>query len=210
MKNIETIIFDLGGVIVDLDVSQTILQFVSLSGLSPDDVRKHYVSHPAFVQFEKGLIDARAFRDAVGRVFSKTSVTDEVLDKAWNAMLVSIPKGKLDLLLKLKEKYQVMILSNTNSIHVDHIHDVMLPAVAQTSSFAPFVHEVYYSHHLNLRKPEPQIYEHVLKTHGLVPEKTAFLDDNIHNIEAAQALGIHSILVTHPDRVYEIFNQDHA
>jgi putative hydrolase of the HAD superfamily len=206
LANIKTIIFDLGGVIIDLDVNRTINSFASISGLSYPEVKNLYTSDPAFTQYERGLIDSATFRNGAKKLFNSSNVPDSVLDDAWNAMLVNIPKGKLELLLKLKERYTVMILSNTNAIHVDYINKKMLPQVVTENSFDPFAHKVYYSHLLNLRKPDPKIYEHVMQENKLNGAETIFLDDNKENIGAAKEVGIGTIHIDHPDKVYEIFN----
>lgn len=204
LANIKTIIFDLGGVIVDLDVKRTIDGFASLSGLSVQEVENLYGSNPAFTHYEKGLIASTAFRSEAKKLFHSEGVSDAMLDASWNAMLVGVPKAKLELLRSLKERYQVMILSNTNAIHVDCINE-MITKVSEENSFDPFVHNVYYSHLLKLRKPEPEIYEHVIRENGLIGEETLFLDDNKKNIVSAKEVGLGAIHVEHPDQVYEIF-----
>ncbi len=198
-------IFDLGGVIVDLDVDRTIKGFAAISGLPHQEVERLYQSNPAFNQYEKGEIDSSTFRHEIKKLFNSSNVSDETLDDAWNAMLVAIPKGKLELLLRLKKDYRVMILSNTNDIHVDCIHDKMLPEVSSERSLEPFAHKVYYSYQLKLRKPEPAIYRYVMEENNLSGAETIFLDDNENNIAAAKAVGLGTIYVNHPDEVYEIF-----
>lgn len=205
MNNIKTIIFDLGGVIIDLDVLKTIQQFSAFSGIPLTEVESLYHTHPSFLAFEKGMIGEATFRDEIRKIFHSETVADHAVDAAWNAMLIDLPRARLELLLSLKNKYKVIILSNTNTIHIDYVYTKMLP-IMNASSFEPFVHNVYYSHRLGCRKPEPEIYRRVLDENDLKPEETIFLDDNPNNTKAAQALGIQVRHITHPDMVFEIFN----
>lgn len=206
MNNIKTVIFDLGGVILDLDVNATIRQFSLLSGMSLEEVRELYSTHPVFHQLEKGIVDEEVFRKEVRDLFDSKRVSDERIDDAWNSMLVRVPEARLTLLKELKNQYHVIILSNTNSIHVRHINQVILPQ-AGAYSLEPFVHRVYFSHELKMRKPDAEIYQHVLSAGSLQPEETVFLDDNGDNIVAAEKLGINIVHITHPDKVFELFKQ---
>lgn len=200
-KKVNTVIFDLGGVIVDLAVDKTIQAFSKLSGLSSSEIKNAYHAHPGFYAYEKGLISDADFRQVLRELFSLT-VTDAQLDLAWNAMLVDLPSRKLQWLANLKSKLQVFALSNTNNIHITYVNEVMLKG----TSLDTYFHRCYYSHHVNMRKPDFEIYEHVLNHAGLVPEETLFLDDNPDNIMAAKSLGIHAVQVNHPDEVYTILN----
>jgi FMN phosphatase YigB (HAD superfamily) len=188
---------------VDLEVERTIEGFSSLSGIAPEEMKKICFSHPVFLDFERGAIDSAKFREEVRATFNVPDATDESIDLAWNAMLAGLPAGKLALLQKLKERFQVFILSNTNSIHADYLHRISIPAASSHTSFEPFVHKVYYSHEIGMRKPDESIYRHVLNENNLNPSETLFLDDNLHNIEAAKKIGIQTIHILHPDHVTE-------
>ncbi|HEX5169263.1 MAG TPA: HAD family phosphatase [Cyclobacteriaceae bacterium] len=206
LKNIHTIIFDLGGVIIDLDVEKTIRGFSTLSNFSEEKVREIYATHPVFHDFEKGLVTDEVFRDTVRGLFNSNGVSDKDLDEAWNAMLLGIPKPKLDLLVTLRERYRVLILSNTNSIHVQVMNNIILPDVAGVKSFDPFVHKAYFSHDLRMRKPDAEIYQHVLDDADLRPEETLFLDDNVDNLQGAAKLGIRVKHVTGARQVLDLFD----
>ena len=116
----KNIIFDLGGVILDLAVSDTLMGFSKLSGLDPQTVTHLFKNSAGFLAYEKGEIDDVEFRAFVRELY-KIDASDRQLDECWNAMLLSIPTRKLDLLMALKEKYQTFLLSNTNTIHLDFI-----------------------------------------------------------------------------------------
>ena len=197
-RAIKNLIFDLGGVILDLSVPATLESFARLSGLGRERVEDLFYANPGFLQYEKGLLSDADFRDFVREVYS-VSATDAQLDACWNAMLLGIPLAKLQLLSKLMESYQVFLLSNTNNIHLQHINHVMLPAVTGGTSLDPFFHKTYYSHIMNKRKPDAEIFEQVLQENSLRAEDTLFLDDHPKNIEGAAALGIQTLHVTTPD-----------
>ena len=205
MDGIKTIIFDLGGVLVDLDVNKTIQSFAALSGMPMDEIRHIYHTHQAMTAFEVGKIDDKTFREEVRNAIKLgDDVDDRKIDDAWNAMLLGIHKRKLDYVGTLKEQYNVFILSNTNSIHIDHVYSVILPKTAGVGSFQPFVHKTYYSYHMGMRKPDPVIYQHVLNENGLTGAETIFVDDNLDNIRAAEEVGIRVRHVTDAEQVYQL------
>lgn len=205
MAEIKNLIFDLGGVIIDLSVEQTLRAFAHLSSRDVQQVNHEFIHTPGFLDYETGRLDDAGFRQFVREHFG-VQATDEAIDACWNAMLCGLPVGKLNLLKRLREHYQVFILSNTNNIHLDHIHRYMMPAPYGHKLLDDFVDVAYYSHRLGMRKPDADIYQHVLHENNLAPEATLFLDDNPHNVEAARALGIQTLLVLHPDEVTTYFD----
>ena len=206
MATIKNLIFDLGGVILDLSVKDTLESFAKVSGLPLDKVKTLFVSSPEFEHFEKGEIDDAAFRDFVKRLYNVT-VSDAEIDRCWNAMLLGIPKGKLDLLLELKKQYEVLLLSNTNNIHLSYINTKIVRPLVGEDSLDQFFHKSYYSHLMQMRKPDAEIFLKVLDDNHFKAEETLFLDDNADNIKGAASLGIQTVHVTHPDLVIEYFNR---
>lgn len=204
-SQIKNLIFDLGGVILDLSVDATLSSFAELSGQSKQAVEKIFHATPGFLQYEKGLMSDEAFRDFVRDVYS-INASDEQLDASWNAMLVGIPVDKLDLLLRLKKNYQVLLLSNTNNIHLHHINTKMLPAVTGDTSLDRFFHKVYYSHLMKMRKPDAEIFQVLLDENNLDPAQTLFLDDNAANIQGAASLGIQTVHVLTPTLMLDYFH----
>jgi putative hydrolase of the HAD superfamily len=198
-SGINTIIFDLGGVLVDLSVSKTIHAFSHVSGLPPDKIAEAYHQYPGFLAYERGELNDNEFRMMLKEVFS-LKVGDHDLDTCWNAMLVELPESKLRMLESLKENFTVLALSNTNAIHIHYVNTILLSGRSLNS----FFHHCYYSHEVGMRKPETRIYEHVLNDYKLNASQTIFLDDNIENIRAANTLGIQTLHITHPDQVFDL------
>ena len=205
VSSVKTLIFDLGGVILDLSVAHTLDSFAVLSKMPKEKVHDLYFSAPGFIDYEKGAIDDSTFRDFVRKTYA-ISATDQDIDQAWNAMLRGIPAQKLDLLTRLQSEFQVFLLSNTNSIHVQHINEVILPKGRESRTLDSYFHKAYYSHRMRKRKPDAEIFEQVLEENNLVPEQTLFLDDYAINIEGAKAVGIKTVHVTSPTLILDYFH----
>ena len=204
-RSIKNLIFDLGGVILDLSVDTTLRSFANLSGIDENTVKRLYASTPEFEVYEKGGMSDADFREFVKALY-RIDASDENLDACWNAMLVGFPRKKLELLETLKQKYNVYLLSNTNSIHLEHINNILLPRVNHHSSLDHFFHRAYYSHRMKKRKPDAEIFEQVLSEGKLLPSETLFLDDNQSNVEGAGKLGIKTVHVVNPDMVLDYFS----
>jgi glucose-1-phosphatase len=203
-RSIKNLIFDLGGVILDLSVDTTLQSFSTISGIDTNRVKQLFVNSPGFESYEKGEISDSEFRDFVRKLY-KIEVDDEVLDTCWNAMLLNIPLEKLQLLETLKKTHRVFLLSNTNDIHVHYINNTLLPRVTE-KSLDDFFHRAYYSHTMKKRKPDAEIFQHVLEEENLNPNESLFLDDNLANIDGASKLGIKTVHVVNPNMIFDYFS----
>ncbi len=202
---IKNLIFDLGGVILDLSVDKTIHALSQLSGLYSAQVIQLYKHSVTFNAYERGDVTDSEFRNFIRSTFAVTA-TDQQIDNCWNAMLCGIPLENLTLLSNLKNSYQVILLSNTNNIHLEYINNVIMPVVTAETSLASYFHRMYYSHLMNMRKPDAEIFNHLLIENNLIPEETLFLDDNEFNLRGAAALGIKTAYVTHLNFILEYFH----
>ncbi len=202
--NIRNLIFDLGGVILNLSVESTLRQLAQVTGIPLEKIMESYGSRNEFLLYEKGLIGDVEFRSALRNIYSFDG-TDTMIDTCWNAMLLDIPARRIELLKTLKEKYRTFLLSNTNAIHVK-CFSANLQTEHGLDSLDDLFEKVYYSHTLQMRKPDPEIYEHVLRENGLVASETLFLDDNQKNIEGAQSLGIRTHWVKNPEELHSLFS----
>jgi len=200
-KNIKNIIFDLGGVIVDLDTSKTIGAFSELSGLPEGDIWK-MAEESIFQQYEKGEIESETFREGLRQLLNINS-NDNIIDKAWNAMIGNTPIHRLEWMSSLQQQFRVFILSNTNHIHINYVHDTLNTNYG-IENFTNHVEKVYYSQLIGLRKPDKEIFEFVIDQNNLEPQSTLFLDDNSDNIKGAESIGIQTAQVAHPEHVPQI------
>lgn len=201
----ETLIFDLGGVIIDLDISRTLGEFATLSGMTMDEAQEFYGTHSGFLEYETGQLTDTEFRQGVYKALH-LSCSDAEFDKAWNAMLAGLPKAKLSWLKTLASTNNVLLLSNTNSIHLHYINSVLLPEAGEIQVLDDYFAKAYYSHLLKMRKPSLEIYQHILEDQNLTSSKTVFLDDNLANLEGAEKVGIHTRLVTTPNDFYTLLS----
>ena len=179
---IKTIIFDFGDVFLNLDKPATLRE-----------LKKHEISHfseemlQKNMAYEKGLISSEAFIAEYCKSFPK--LNSENFTSSWNAILLDFPKHRLEFLQQLKSegRFELILLSNTNHIHIDWVKQ----NIAFFEDFKNCFDAFYLSQEINLRKPDPEIFEFVLNRHELKPEETLFIDDTPENTQAAAQLGIH-------------------
>ena len=194
---INTFIFDLGGVIINLEEKDSYNSLSNLIGLSFSEIQSKVAKSDIFVQHEKGLISNEAFRKGVNNLF-QCNLSDDQFDIAWNSMLKNIPIERLELLLALRQNHKVLILSNTNAIHIKRFNE-LLELVSGEKSLESFADYVFFSHELNMKKPDLEIYEEVLKRSYSKASESIFMDDKLENLESAASIGIATLHITEPD-----------
>ena len=192
MTKITTIIFDLGGVILNLDQDRTLRAFKRL-GIDMDEINE---MSTIFSDFETGKMNANDFRQVI-MTHLKSPATEIEVDAAWNAMLLDLPAERLTYLKFLRKNFKVHLLSNTNSIHIDAFNNYLLDEHPNLDWFAQF-DKVYYSYEIGLRKPNKDIYEFVLQENNLKPHECLFIDDLKANLNGAGHLGMHTIWAKNP------------
>ena len=201
LKDTETIIFDLGEVIIDLDSKRVIDQFQKHSDKSAKDIIRLISKSQDLIDYEVGKMTDVEFCQVVNELLS-IELSQASFEAIWNSFLGTIQLDKLHLMLDLKEKFNVLILSNTNAIH-QSAFDRRVGELIPSKTMADMVHTAYYSHELGLRKPDPHIYQKVIDLQNLNPAKTIFFDDRLENITAAQDRGIQAIQVTYSDQILD-------
>ena len=204
MDNIKNIIFDYGNVIFMLDFAKSRQAWQQLGIENADTFYAQKVQDNIFDGFETGEVTASQFRDYIRQITNNPQLTDEQIDHAWNSLLVGIPDGNHELLLSLKPKYRTFLLSNINAIHYSYIMEYLKNDFGFEGNGHLF-EKTYYSHLVGKRKPGAAIFEQLLTENNLIPKETLFIDDNPHNIAAAQKLGIQTYLMTAPDNVQTLF-----
>lgn len=201
LDDFDAVIFDLGGVLIDIDLKATLSKFEALGLRSlPDRISQSHAGEGLLGRYECGLATTPDF---IAYVRSQTDrkVTDAELIDAWNAMLGEMDARKIALVEKLKARMPVYLLSNTNELHKRHFDGM----AAGYDSLSQLFDATFYSHELHLRKPDPEIYTRVLAECGLAAHKVLFLDDSELNLKAADALGISTILVSPQRSILDIF-----
>jgi len=208
LNKVNNLIFDLGGVIINLDFQAAYEHFSLLSGLSIPEVIGRTDSLMLFEDYEKGLITSSEFRQKI-RDLLNISAADKSIDQAWCAMLGDIPAVRLKLLKRLKNTYRTFALSNTNDIHVRKFNDIVKKSLGNTDLLGDHFEEIYFSHEMKMRKPDSEIYLKVLQEQQLQPEQTLFIDDNRGNIDGAANLGIQTLHLQDPEQLISFFNGSH-
>lgn len=188
MSEIKNIIFDLGGVIINLDIPKTIDEFNKLTNKPFDSIYNQLQQSPIFDLFDKGQITEADFFSEIQKSLG-SDVPHHKLLFAWNAMLLDFPLHRLELLNQLKSKYRLFLLSNTNESHVTEFENTLQKQHGY-KNLEPFFEKVYYSCRMQMRKPDSEIFNYVLTHHKLNPQETLFIDDSPQHIEGALKTGI--------------------
>jgi len=187
MTAIKAIIFDLGKVIFDLSFDRVYQSWANSSGREFEEIKSQFGFDDMFNKFEKNEISSMQFRRAILKKLD-IELSDEDFDKGWCNLYLDKYPDIDDLLIRLKTKYKLVALTNTNAIH----NDAWRIKYADTLDH---FEKIFSSHELTTRKPESKIFQIVLDYLDLNPEQTLFLDDNIDNINGAKGIGISTILV---------------
>lgn len=201
-KNIKNIIFDLGGVILNIDYNQTSNYFKELGIKDFDEIYSQAKQNNLFNDFETGKIDPKEFRAALKEYVPKA--TDKEIDFAWNAMLLDLPKERIELLKKIKENYRIFLLSNTNAIHVKAFTKYIDQLYGE-NVFSSIFENHYYSNEIGYRKPNANAFQYVIDSNDLKPEETLFIDDSTQHIKGANKAGLNSFLLEKDKDITSLF-----
>ena len=188
LSTFDTIIFDLGGVVINLDYQKTTRAFEALGLENFGEMYSQAAQTGLFDDFEKGKSSVPYFLNKLID-FLPTGTTANQVVEAWNAMILDFPKENLQLLEELKLSHRTFLLSNTNEIHIQKVHQ-HLQLVSPHKTLHPYFERVYFSSDVKMRKPDKEIFEFVLKENNLNPATTLFIDDTEQHIKGAKNLGI--------------------
>lgn len=205
MAKIKNIIFDFGGVLYDVRYENIAEAFESHGITNIGEFYTRTFQTPEIDRFEMGLMSPAEFHDYV-RKASGHPASDAVIDEIMNAILIDMPAQRVELLLKLRAKYKVILFSNTNQIHYDCFYDHLLKKF-NFDIFPTCFDACYFYHTMHMRKPNTDGFRRILKEQGLVPNETLFIDDNAPNLEGAREVGIHGYHLCDKD-VCDLFDED--
>ncbi len=199
MQKIENIIFDLGGVLLDIDYNLTRTAFEKLGVANFDEMYSQANADKLFQKLETGIITDEEFYKELNRN-TGLHLSAKEIKEAWNAMLLSFREESLDFLDKVRERYAIYLLSNTNNIHLVSFYEIYHQK-ERKKSFEQYFNKAFYSFQIGLRKPDIECYEWVLNDLQIDAQKTLFIDDSVKNIEGAQKVGLQTILLTPEKRI---------
>lgn len=204
-KNFTNIIFDLGGVLLNIDYHRTIEAFGKLGFGDFSSAYTQLNQTELFDRFERGEISPDDFRAGIRSSLS-TAVTDRQIDDAWNAMLLDLPSDRLGLLRELGKSRRIFLLSNTNVIHVSAFEHAVQKHHG-INGLSTLFEASYYSCDVGMRKPEEGIFIMVAEQNGLNPQSTLFIDDSPQHVVGARNAGLHAYHLTGGETILDLFGQ---
>ena len=202
MNQVRNIIFDLGGVLLNINYDATAAAFHQLGVTDFNQWFSQYHTNELFSGLETGIQEEENFVRQIQSLLPQPASATAILD-AWNAMLLDFRASSIAFLPKLAKTYRLFLLSNTNEIHLRAFqsqYENLYPGKKMDDLFEA----AYYSHRIGFRKPTPESYQFVLNTHRLQPQETLFIDDSLPNIEAAKKLRIKTIHLTNGALIEEL------
>ncbi len=186
MNDIKTIVFDFGGVLLNLNMQACVDAFARLGYAKIDELLDRYKQKGIFLLFEEGEISTDDFFMELQQIVGK-HVSIEQLKTAYLTFIEDIPVYKLDLILKLRKRYKVFMLSNINAFIFDFCKENHFKSRGHV--FEDYFDKAYLSFEMGVCKPDKLIFEKMIEDANLAPEHCLFLDDGIKNVEIAQLLG---------------------
>ncbi len=199
----KNIIFDLGGVILNIDYDLAVSEFKKLGLNNFSNHFSQAQQQQLFDQYEKGKISSDEFRAELKKELNP-STTAEQIDAAWNSLLLDLPKQRLEILKKMKNTHRTFLLSNTNEIHIIQF-EKYLKQTFGINDLSGYFEKMYLSYKIGMRKPDAEIFEYVLKQNNLNSSETLFIDDSIQHIEGAKKLGIQTYWLQKSETIVGLF-----
>jgi glucose-1-phosphatase len=202
LNGIKNIIFDLGGVLLNIDPKKTIDAFGRLGMEQLVGDKGLTYDHEIFYQMEQGKITPKEFRNGVRKLIS-AEVSDDQIDEAWTAMLLDFPKVRVQLVQNLRIHFGIYLFSNTNAIHVAKYHSNFRKQ--HGFEVSSLFEKDFYSNEIGYRKPSHDSFLEIIRLSGINPVESLFIDDSIANVEAAKACGLKGYWLEPGQKIEEIF-----
>ena len=203
---IKNIIFDFGGVILNIDYNLAMQSFFSLGIENDFSFYSQSKQVSLFDELEKGAITPDEFHHRIKKLSVK-NLTDEQIDSAWNSMILELPPERIILLEKANKNYRTFMLSNSNSIHYD-VYIRNLNEKYGYKNFSGLLEKVYFSHQVKMKKPDREIFELLINENKLNPKETLFIDDTVQHIEAAKQVGLRTHYLTNRETITDLFDDE--
>lgn len=200
---IKNVIFDLGGVVLDIDET-IVYKELEKMGINVSELARSKEFVGIISRFDTGVYTAPTFRKKVKALLGLEKMTDQKFDALWNAMLLDIPRERIEAIEQVKKHYKIFLMSNSNEIHYDlYIRDLQLRF--GYDEFDKLFNKSYFSFDIHLEKPDPRFFEFILDHEHILPEETLFIDDTAENIKVAKALGINTYHIRRDELVRNLF-----
>ncbi len=199
MSPIKNILFDLGGVLLDINYNLTTKAFHQLGFPHFEEMYSQYNANLLFEKLETGHVSEETFYAAMQAIPAVEPSLDEITS-AWNAMLLHWRIETLDFLKTLSGNYNLFLLSNTNIIH-KRAFEKLLEEETGLPRLDELFDRCYYSHLIGLRKPEREVFEFVAADAAIDPAETLFIEDSFNNLDVAMSMGFQGFLLDPGKRV---------
>jgi glucose-1-phosphatase len=189
-STVRHVIFDLGGVLYEIEYERVEREFARLQGADVNAEKSavrysRSVQPEVFTRYEIGKASDDEFRAGL-RTELGLRGSDAELNAAWNSMLLGVYDGREAMLARLKTRFNTVLLSNTNALHIAHVR-------AECAGIFSHLQQLFFSYEMGVRKPEPRIFQMVLDEMGWQADDTLFIDDSPQHLQGAQTLGIHTL-----------------
>lgn len=199
LSNFDTIIFDFGGVILDIDPDLSRRRFAKMLGVEKA-LKLETEQLPQL--YESGRINRTEFIARINQIAGIHITEDEIIS-AWNAMLLNYKPTRIEWIKHLHKTHRLLLLSNTNDAHFEYFHNKLITEYGVT--FYHLFDHVYLSHEMGLLKPSHEIFNTVIAEQQLNPQRTLFIEDTARNVAAAQEVGLQTLLIPRNGEFYKFF-----
>jgi len=204
LQGVKNIIFDLGGVLLNIDPKKTIEAFGALGMEQLIGDKGLTYDHDIFYQMEQGKITPDEFRNGVRKLLS-ANISSEEIDAAWTAMLLDFPAIRVELLRNLRTEFRVYLFSNTNAIHVEKYHSTFRNQ--HGFEVSTLFEKDFYSNEIGFRKPTLDSFQEIIRLSGINSAESLFIDDSLQNVEAAIASGLQGFWLEPGQKIEELFQE---
>jgi len=204
LQGVKNIIFDLGGVLLNIDPKKTIEAFGALGMEQLIGDKGLTYDHDIFYQMEQGKITPDEFRNGVRKLLS-ANISSEEIDAAWTAMLLDFPAIRVELLRNLRTEFRVYLFSNTNAIHVEKYHSTFRNQ--HGFEVSTLFEKDFYSNEIGFRKPTLDSFQEIIRLSGINSAESLFIDDSLQNVEAAIASGLQGFWLEPGQKIEELFQK---
>lgn len=202
--NIQNILFDFGGVIIDIDFNKTIRAFAELGAVEFETRYSKATQSNIFDRLDTGRISEWEFVHNMKELLPD-NVTDDLVIEAWNEIIIGIPPRRIEMLEAVRNNYSTLLLSNTNTIHYK-LYTPQLEKSFGYKTLEELFDAVYLSFELGMRKPDRDIFDYVFASRKISRESTLFIDDSKHIIDAAKSYGIRAFWLQDGMDVCDLFD----
>jgi putative hydrolase of the HAD superfamily len=202
-ENIHNLVFDFGGVIYQIDFERQKRAFLEEKIVGFENLYSQASQNPIFCDLETGRISDDDFREKVTGLIGKT-ISRGKIDELWNSILVDYYYDKISLLQKLRSRYRLFLLSNTNAIHYKFYSAQFKNKFGY--DFENLFDKSYWSFKVGMRKPNRDIFEKLITENGFTTENALFIDDTIQNTESAERFGLTSHFLSPGENLSDLFD----